>query len=95
IDSLRADLRQKNISYLSAAKQDQTNYGVVIRFADDKLRDTAISYLSSRHRDLVINTDGNNELKALMSDERLREARGYALQKNITILRNRVNQLGL
>lgn len=95
IDSLRADLRQKNIPYLSAAKQDQTNYAVVIRFADDKLRDTAISYLSSRHRDLVINTDGNNQLKALMSDERLREARGYALQQNITILRNRVNQLGV
>lgn len=95
IDSLRADLRQKNIPYLSAAKQDQTNYAVFIRFADDKLRDTAISYLSSRHRDLVINTDGNNQLKALISDERLREARGYALQQNITILRNRVNQLGV
>ncbi|GFN46188.1 protein translocase subunit SecD [Candidatus Regiella insecticola] len=97
IDNLRADLRQKNIPYLSVAKQDQAkmNYAVVIRFADDKLRDTAISYLSSRHRDLVINTDGNNQLKALMSDERLREARGYALQQNITILRNRVNQLGV
>lgn len=30
-----------------------------------------------------------------MSDERLREAREYAVQQNITILRNRVNQLGV
>lgn len=95
IDSLRCDLRQKNIPYLSAAKQDQTSYAFVIRFSDDKLRDTAISYLSSRHHDLVIKTDGNNQLKALMSDESLREARGYALQQNIMILRNRVNQLGV
>ncbi|MEQ9720584.1 protein translocase subunit SecD [Yersinia alsatica] len=93
MDTLRTDLREKNIPYATVRKLD--NYGVEVRFRDDKTRDDAISYLSSRHRDLVIGSNGSNTLKAVMSDDRLREAREYAVQQNITILRNRVNQLGV
>ncbi|MFL4557845.1 protein translocase subunit SecD [Yersinia kristensenii] len=93
MDTLRSDLREKNIPYATVRKLD--NYGVEVRFRDDKTRDDAISYLSSRHRDLVIGSNGSNTLKAVMSDDRLREAREYAVQQNITILRNRVNQLGV
>ncbi|AJJ10283.1 export membrane protein SecD [Yersinia rohdei] len=93
MDTLRTDLREKNIPYATVRKLD--NYGVEVRFRDDKTRDDAISYLSSRHRDLVIGSNGSNALKAVMSDDRLREAREYAVQQNITILRNRVNQLGV
>ncbi|MGG7669075.1 MULTISPECIES: protein translocase subunit SecD [Yersinia] len=93
MDTLRSDLREKGIPYAAVRKLD--NYGVEVRFRDDKARDEAISYLSSRHRDLVINSNGSNTLKAVMSDDRLREAREYAVQQNITILRNRVNQLGV
>lgn len=93
MDTLRTDLREKNIPYATVRKLD--NYGVEVRFRDDKTRDDAISYLSSRHRDLVISSNGSNTLKAVMSDDRLREAREYAVQQNITILRNRVNQLGV
>ncbi len=93
MDTLRTDLREKNIPYAAVRKLD--NYGVEVRFRDDKTRDDAISYLSSRHRDLVIGSNGSNTLKAVMTDDRLREAREYAVQQNITILRNRVNQLGV
>ncbi|OWF79287.1 protein translocase subunit SecD [Yersinia alsatica] len=93
MDTLRTDLREKNIPYATVRKLD--NYGVEVRFRDDQTRDDAISYLSSRHRDLVIGSNGSNTLKAVMSDDRLREAREYAVQQNITILRNRVNQLGV
>ncbi|WP_071991226.1 protein translocase subunit SecD [Yersinia wautersii] len=93
MDTLRTDLREKNIPYATVRKLD--NYGVEVRFRDDKARNDAISYLSSRHRDLVFSSNGSNTLKAVMSDERLREAREYAVQQNITILRNRVNQLGV
>ncbi|EEQ15568.1 Protein-export membrane protein secD [Yersinia frederiksenii ATCC 33641] len=93
MDTLRTDLREKNIPYATVRKLD--NYGVEVRFRDDKTRDDAVSYLSSRHRDLVIGSNGSNSLKAVMSDDRLREAREYAVQQNITILRNRVNQLGV
>ncbi len=93
IDNLRSDLRDKNIPYANVRKTD--NYGLEIRFRDAQARDDAVSYLTGRHRDLVINASGSNLLRAVMSDDRLREAREYAVQQNITILRNRVNQLGV
>ncbi|MEM6160559.1 protein translocase subunit SecD [Erwinia sp. P6884] len=93
IDNLRSDLRDKNIPYTNVRKTD--NYGLEIRFRDADARNEASSYLTGRHRDLVISNSGSNVLRAVMSDERLREAREYAVQQNINILRNRVNQLGV
>ncbi|HEY3983851.1 protein translocase subunit SecD [Cedecea sp.] len=93
IDGLRSDLRDKGIAYTNVRKAD--NYGVDIVFRDAASRDSARDYLSSRHRDLVFSTQGSNTLRAVMSDARLSEAREYAVQQNITILRNRVNQLGV
>ncbi|CAX56431.1 Protein-export membrane protein [Erwinia pyrifoliae Ep1/96] len=93
IDNLRSDLREKSIPYVNVRKT--ANYGMEIRFRDDKARDEAVSYLITRHRDMVINGSGSNALTAVMSDERMREAREYAVQQNINILRNRVNQLGV
>ncbi len=93
IDSLRSELRDKGIPYATVRKED--NYGLSIVFRDSAARDRAISYLSPRHRDLVISSQGDNSLKAVMTDERLKEAREYAVQQNINILRNRVNQLGV
>lgn len=86
-------MRDKGIPYATVRKED--NYGLSIVFRDSAARDQAISYLSPRHRDLVISSQGDNSLKAVMTDERLKEAREYAVQQNINILRNRVNQLGV
>ncbi|MFB8786898.1 protein translocase subunit SecD, partial [Pasteurella multocida] len=66
-----------------------------ITFRDSAARDQAVTYLSQRHRDLVITSQGSNQLRAVMTDARLSEAREYAVQQNINILRNRVNQLGV
>ncbi len=93
IDSLRSELRDQGIAYSTIRKID--NYGVEVRFRDNDARSNAESYLEPRHRDLVFSAGANSTLKVVMSDERLREARSYAVQQNITILRNRVNQLGV
>ncbi|MBP2845723.1 protein translocase subunit SecD [Dickeya oryzae] len=93
MDSLRSDLREKGIQYASVRKAD--NYGVEILFRDGQLRDNAVSYLTPRHRDLVFSNSGSDAMRAVMSDARLSEAREYAVQQNINILRNRVNQLGV
>ena len=93
MDNMRSDLRDKNIPYATVRKLD--NYGVEVRFRDAATRDSAVSYLSPRHRDLVITNSGDNAVKVVMTDARLSEAREYAVQQNITILRNRVNQLGV
>jgi len=93
IDSLRSDLREKGIAYTTVRKED--NYGMSITFRDSAARDQAVDYLTQRHRDLVITSQGSNQLRAVMTDARLKEAREYAVQQNINILRNRVNQLGV
>ncbi|PBI82115.1 protein-export membrane protein SecD [Rahnella victoriana] len=93
MDNMRSDLRDKNIPYATVRKLD--NYGVEVRFRDAATRDSAVSYLGPRHRDLVITNSGDNAVKVVMTDARLSEAREYAVQQNITILRNRVNQLGV
>lgn len=93
MDTLRSELREKGIPYAAIRKLD--NNGVEVRFRDNAARDQAISYMTPRQRDLVLSANGNNTLKATMTDARLSEAREYAVQQNITILRNRVNQLGV
>lgn len=47
---------KKGIPYTTVRKED--NYGLSITFRDNKARDEAISYLSGRHRDLVITSEG-------------------------------------
>ena len=89
IDNLRSDLRDKSIAYTNVRKAD--NYGVNVVFRDSQTRDQAISYLTPRHRDLVISAQGSNAMRAVMTDARLSEAREYAVQQNINILRSRVN----
>lgn len=93
MDTLRSELREKGIPYAAIRKLE--NNGVEVRFRDNAARDQAISYMTPRQRDLVLSANGRNTLKATMTDARLSEAREYAVQQNITILRNRVNQLGV
>ncbi len=93
VDSLRTLLRDEGIPYSSIRKTD--NYGVEIRFRNTDDRSKASDYLARRNQDLIFRNGDNNSLKAIFTDERLRDARTYAVQQNITILRNRVNQLGV
>ncbi|HGM6832157.1 TPA: protein translocase subunit SecD [Serratia marcescens] len=93
MDTLRSELREKGIPYASIRKLD--NNGVEVRFRDNAARDQAISYIGPRQRDLVLSANGANTMKVSLTDARLSEAREYAVQQNITILRNRVNQLGV
>lgn len=90
MDSLRSDLREKGIPYASVRKADDNT--VEIRFRDAATRNDAISYLTTRHRDLVFNASGDNLMRAMMSAERLREAREYAVSKTsiscVTVLTN-------
>ncbi|MFI8417646.1 protein translocase subunit SecD [Serratia sp. NPDC078593] len=93
MDTLRSELREKGIPYATIRKLD--NNGVEVRFRDNTARDQAIGYLSPRQRDWVLSSNGSNTMKVSLTDARLSEAREYAVQQNITILRNRVNQLGV
>lgn len=94
MDTLRSDLRDKRIHYTTVRKIK--NYGSEICFRDSDTRDQAISLLTMHHRNLVINSIENNGLRATLANDYLRQSRSeYAVQQNIIILRNRINQLGV
>ncbi|WP_367680562.1 protein translocase subunit SecD [Candidatus Fukatsuia anoeciicola] len=97
IDSLCFALRQKNIPYTSVSKFNNfyVNHSTTINFANSTTRDVAINYLSSHYNNLVISKNGSQRLKVLMNNEYLRKIRRSILQQNISVLRNRVNQLGV
>ncbi|QCJ69006.1 protein translocase subunit SecD [Providencia heimbachae] len=93
MDGLRNDLRQAGIAYSSIRKS--SDYSVEVRFRNADDRSSAETTLARKYPDLVFSNGSNNTMIAVMTDERLREARNYAVSQNITIIRNRVNQLGV
>lgn len=93
IETMRCNLRDKHIPYATVRKIK--NYGSEIRFRDAMIRDQAMVSLSSCYRNLVISRIGNNSLSVTFTDDYLHEANESAVQQNIIILRNRVNQLGI
>ncbi|AWH89738.1 protein translocase subunit SecD [Limnobaculum parvum] len=92
-DSIESELHTEGIAYSEVVKS--SNFGVEARFPDADSRTKAIDFLTPRHRDLIITPDSNNSFTTQMTAQRLSEAREYAVQQNVNILRNRVNQLGV
>lgn len=96
-DSFRSELREKRIRYSSVRKLDSgAAVGAVeVRFRSPEELTAALDYLQPLHRDLTFTAMGDTAFIAQLSEARLKEAREYAVQQNITILRNRVNELGV
>ena len=90
----RTDLREARIRFGNI--QSDTDTGTVLvqlRNADDL---AAARRLISQDRDLDVSTGPVEfSLQVRMSDAKIAEIRDYALQQNITIIRNRVNEIGV
>ncbi|ENM5926155.1 protein translocase subunit SecD [Vibrio mimicus] len=94
-ESFRSDLRDEKIRY-RAIRPLSDAVEVTLRDAE-QLSQTKL-LLESKHRDMTFTTsetDGRFVLLAKFSEARLQEIRNYAVEQNITILRNRVNELGV
>ncbi len=93
-DSFRTDLREARIRYRGLRVEDNTRVMVNLRNAEDTNK--ALELLSSNYRDMNFSIDEDDgTLTAVYKEERLKEIRNYAVAQNITILRNRVNELGV
>lgn len=95
LQDFRTDLREEKIRYSSVRKEDA---GISIRFRNAEARDKAEDFLKSKYSDLLLtdkDVNGQFLLSAKMGETKLAEIKEYALQQNITIIRNRVNQLGV
>ncbi|ELU8558330.1 protein translocase subunit SecD [Vibrio cholerae] len=94
-EAFRSDLRDEKIRY-RAIRPLSDAVEVTLRDAE-QLAQTKL-LLESKHRDMTFTTsesDGRFVLVAKFSEARLQEIRNYAVEQNITILRNRVNELGV
>ena len=97
VTDLRTMLRDKKIQYSGVGREGQD---VVIRFRDDAERRRAEGEIvtSPFNNDLVLKSvDAPSELRLVASvkQEAQRRIQSGAVQQNITILRNRVNELGV
>ncbi|MDO6446304.1 protein translocase subunit SecD [Colwellia sp. 1_MG-2023] len=93
IGDFRTDLRGENIRYRSVK---EVGSAIEIQFRNAEDVDIAESFLSKRYRDLLFEDNSDKmTLSASMTEQKLKEIREYALQQNITIIRNRVNELGV
>ena len=88
----RSALREEGIRYRTIK---QVENGLEIYFRDQETLDKAEFFLKNRNREFVFSEKDDLVLHATMSEQKLLETRDYAVKQNITIIRNRVNQLGV
>lgn len=95
VNDFRTELRNSGIR-LSGARAEGDS--VVVAFRDEKTRDDAMSLLTSRHKDFKLqdyDQDDRFLIRATMTPQKLSEVRTNAVDQNINIIRNRVNELGV
>ncbi len=93
VDDFRTGLRGEKIRYRSVKN---TNDSINVQFRNAEDLEKAETFLSKQNRDLLfVSNESNLTLSASMTEQKLKETREYALQQNITIIRNRVNELGV
>ena len=95
VQTFRTDLREEKIRYRTV-QADLANGQVQLSLRSVEDVAAAEAALKKRDRELVF-TPGADELTVLVSisEIRLKEIREYALEQNITIIRNRVNEIGV
>ncbi|WP_409524840.1 protein translocase subunit SecD [Nitrincola sp. MINF-07-Sa-05] len=93
---IRANLRDNRLRYRTVELDDSGR--LQARFGDAETRDQAQSRLRRDFPEFMFETSAEGEayyLTISLSDESVREIEDYAVQQNLTTLRNRVNELGV
>ncbi|MEH8137973.1 protein translocase subunit SecD [Gallibacterium anatis] len=91
-DSLRTELRKEKFVY--KAIQSGENYSTVITLADNISPSDVVRVLKRKHANWDVVSDGQN-VTLTLSENELTRLRKSAVEQNITILRKRVNELGV
>jgi len=93
VDEIRAQLRNEKVQYASVGRV--ATGGVQVEFTDAAERDKAAQLLRKSLGNLEQSESGPLGLKLILGEPEIKEKRDFALQQNITTLRNRVNELGV
>ena len=93
---LKAEMRSEKIRYRSA--QVDGIDGITIKFKKSEERDKAQSLSAAKFREFTreaSEVDNDYFLTLRLSEAKIKEIEDYAIQQNLTTLRNRVNELGV
>jgi preprotein translocase subunit SecD len=92
---IRTALRKEKLRYVTVKQQGSA---VMAKFRDADVRDKALDVIDDQFRDLdvePVDDGGDFFVQTSMGLTEQKEVRKFALQQNITTLRNRVNALGI
>jgi preprotein translocase subunit SecD len=92
---IRTLLRNEKLRYTNVSQEGET---VIVKFKDAALRDQAEDVIGGEFRSLLLETiDQGNEyrIEIRIGRTEAQSVRKFALEQNITTLRNRVNALGV
>lgn len=92
---VRTALRSRKLRYLTVKADAQ---GIDVKFKDAATRDKAEEALGNEFRNLGVETrdaDGASFVRLTLPPAEIRAIKKFALQQNITTIRNRVNALGV
>ncbi|HEX6002858.1 MAG TPA: protein translocase subunit SecD [Burkholderiales bacterium] len=95
VGDIRGLLRDKRIAYSGISRDGQT---LTVRFRDAATREKGLAEIQKALPDLQLTTaEQGSEYRIIgtLKPEAVRQTEDFALQQNITTLRNRVNELGV
>jgi preprotein translocase subunit SecD len=94
-NDMRSALRDKRILYSGVAREGQS---IIVRFRDSETREKGLAEITKNMPDLDLKTQddaGEYRIIGVIRLEAKSLAEKFALEQNITTLRNRVNELGV
>lgn len=92
-DTLRSNFRREKIQYKAIKKGD--NFATVIEFNDNSNADKAVRLVKRTHVTLESTYNSPTEVIFALSAKGLATARDTAIEQNLSILRKRVEELGV
>ncbi len=93
IETLHEELNKNNISYEYIKKLNKNN--IEIHFHNVINQNKAINYIKTNKHNFTFSIINHNSLQINILTSIINKANEYAIQKNINILRYRVNKLGI
>ena len=92
-DSLRSELRKERYQY-SAIKSGE-NFSSLVTLTKPEQLEAAQAFLRKQHPSLNVRSINENTISLSLSEASLNETREHAVEQNLTILRKRVEELGV
>ncbi|WP_089605691.1 protein translocase subunit SecD [Acinetobacter piscicola] len=92
---LRREFRENKVKFNSLTLNNNT---ITIQFANNDDRATVMDFLrreGNKYNQQALATDSGSTLKLTYNDTTKQEIQSYALNQNLTTLRNRINELGV